>query len=116
MAHRLWDEPYCPLPRRLIASADVWSLDHLRKLAASGQKAVAELLLALIAAGIGMTIAGSSAPSSGVNISSRIGWTFKPTVAGARLPCVGLQVGVGTLAALALYELWLGTELGGRLS
>jgi glycerol-1-phosphate dehydrogenase [NAD(P)+] len=110
MAHWLWGEPYCPLPRRLVAFVDDWDLLDLRRIASGDQNAIVHLLMALILSGIGMTIAGSSAPSSGGEHLLSHWWDMQ-IERQQRPPALhGLQVGIGTLVALALYDLLLATE------
>ncbi|MFA0751888.1 MAG: hypothetical protein SLRJCFUN_002291 [Candidatus Fervidibacter sp.] len=110
LARWLWDEPYCPLPRRLVAFADEWDLRYLQRIASGDPNAVTNLLMALLLSGIGMTIAGSSAPSSGGEHLLSHWWDMQAERQ-QRVPALhGLQVGIGTLVALALYDLLLATE------
>ncbi len=110
ISHFLWGEPYCPLPRQLLEPADAWLQERLGALAQNEPNAVNGLLHALIVSGMGMTIAGSSTPSSGgEHLISH--WLEMQAYRQGREPALhGLQVGIGTLVALALYEMWLETE------
>lgn len=110
ISNLLWGEHYCPLPRKLVAEADVWLQKHLANLAKGEPKAVTGLLEALLLSGIGMTIAGSSTPSSGAeHLISH--WLEMKAISEGKEPALhGLQVGVGTLVALTVYEMLLETE------
>ncbi len=110
MSHWLWGEPYCPLPRRLVAFVDEWDLARLQRLASGDQNAIADLLIALILSGVGMTIAGSSTPSSGGEHLLSHWWDMQAQRHHRHPALHGLQVGIGTLVALALYDLLLSTE------
>jgi len=111
ISNLLWGEHYCPQPIKLVAGADGWLQSHLTELAANEPEAVAGLLEALLLSGMGMTIAGSSTPSSGAeHLISH--WLEMKAVNEGREPALhGLQVGVGTLVALTLYEMLLETKL-----
>jgi glycerol-1-phosphate dehydrogenase [NAD(P)+] len=110
ISNLLWGEHYCPLPRKLVADADEWLQKHLSDLARNEPQAVAGLLEALLLSGIGMTIAGSSTPSSGAeHLISH--WLEMKAIREGREPDLhGLQVGVGTLVALTVYEMLLETS------
>ncbi len=110
LSHFLWGEPYCPLPRQLLEPLDPWLQARLELLARNEPETVAGLLQALIISGMGMTIAGSSTPSSGgEHLISH--WLEMKAYREGREPALhGLQVGIGTLVALALYEMLLETD------
>jgi glycerol-1-phosphate dehydrogenase [NAD(P)+] len=110
IANLLWGEHYCPLPRKLVAETDEWLQKHLTELAKNEPRAVAGLLEALLLSGIGMTIAGSSTPSSGAeHLISH--WLEMRAVSEGEEPALhGLQVGIGTLIALTIYEMLLETK------
>lgn len=110
IANLLWDEHYCPLPRKLVAEADEWLQKRLTGLAKNEPKAVAGLLEALLLSGIGMTIAGSSTPSSGAEHLISHWLEMKAVNRGEEPTLHGLQVGIGTLTALTIYEMLLETE------
>ncbi len=110
ISNLLWGEHYCPLPRKLVADADEWLQNHLSNLANNEPQAVAGLLEALLLSGIGMTIAGSSTPSSGgEHLISH--WLEMKAIREVREPDLHwLQVGIGTLVALTVYEMLLETS------
>ncbi len=110
ISNLLWGEHYCPLPRKLVAEADKWLQKHLTDLAKNEPEAVLGLLEALLLSGIGMTIAGSSTPSSGAeHLISH--WLEMKMLSERKEPALhGLQVGIGTLVALTIYEMLLETE------
>ncbi len=110
ISHFLWGEPYCPLPRQLLEPADAWLQERLSALAQNKPNAVNGLLHALIVSGMGMTIAGSSTPSSGGEHLISHWLEMRAYQQGHEPALHGLQVGIGTLVALALYEMWLETE------
>ena len=82
------------------------------KLAQSEPNAVAGLLEALLLSGIGMTIAGSSTPSSGAEHLISHWLEMKALREGKERTLHGLQVGIGTLVALTVYEMLLETVPG----
>lgn len=110
LAHFLWDEGYCPLPRQLLEPWEARLEERWALLREGEPKAVVGLLAALVDSGVGMTIAGSSSPASGgEHLISH--WLDMQAKRSGRKPSLhGLQVGLGTLVAAALYELWLETE------
>ncbi|MCS3918953.1 iron-containing alcohol dehydrogenase [Fervidibacter sacchari] len=110
ISNLLWGEHYCPLPRKLVADADEWLQKHLSDLANNEPQAVAGLLEALLLSGIGMTIAGSSTPSSGAEHLISHWLEMKAIKEGRKPDLHGLQVGVGTLVALTVYEMLLETS------
>lgn len=110
IANLLWGEHYCPLPRKLVAEADEWLQKHLTELSRNEPKAVAGLLEALLLSGIGMTIAGSSTPSSGAEHLISHWLEMKAVNRGEEPALHGLQVGIGTLTALTIYEMLLETK------
>jgi len=110
ISNLLWGEHYCPLPRKLVADADEWLQKHLSDLANNEPQAVAGLLEALLLSGIGMTIAGSSTPSSGAEHLISHWLEMKAIREGKEPDLHGLQVGIGTLVALTVYEMLLETS------
>ena len=110
ISNLLWGEHYCPLPRKLVADADEWLQKHLSDLANNEPQAVVGLLEALLLSGIGMTVAGSSTPSSGAeHLISH--WLEMKAIREGREPDLhGLQVGIGTSVALTVYEMLLETK------
>lgn len=112
ISNLLWGELYCPLPRRLVAEADEWLEGHLVELRENEHRAVTYLLEALLLSGIGMTIAGSSTPSSGAEHLISHWLEMKALKEGKEPSLHGLQVGIGTLVALTLYEMLLETTSG----
>jgi len=110
ISNLLWGEHYCPLPRKLVADADEWLQKHLSDLANNEPQAVAGLLEALLLSGIGMTIAGSSTPSSGAEHLISHWLEMKAVREGKEPNLHGLQVGIGTLVALTVYEMLLETS------
>ncbi|MCS7265521.1 MAG: sn-glycerol-1-phosphate dehydrogenase [Armatimonadetes bacterium] len=110
ISNLLWGEHYCPLPRKLVAEADNWLQNRLTDLSRNEPEAVSVLLEALLLSGIGMTIAGSSMPSSGAeHLISH--WLEMKAISEGKEPALhGLQVGIGTLVALTVYEMLLETE------
>ncbi|MFA0742958.1 MAG: hypothetical protein DFNUSKGM_003091 [Candidatus Fervidibacter sacchari] len=110
ISNLLWGEHYCPLPRKLVADADEWLQKHLSDLANNEPQAVAGLLEALLLSGIGMTIAGSSTPSSGAEHLISHWLEMKAVREGKEPNLHGLQVGIGTLVALTVYEMLLETK------
>ncbi|MFN3422425.1 MAG: iron-containing alcohol dehydrogenase, partial [Armatimonadota bacterium] len=110
IANLLWGEHYCPLPRKLVAEADEWLQKHLTEMAKNEPKAVAGLLEAFLLSGIGMIIAGSSTPSSGAEHLISHWLEMKAVNKGEEPALHGLQVGIGTLTALTIYEILLETK------
>ncbi len=110
ISNLLWGEHYCPMPRRLVAEADEWLQERLKSLANNETEAVAGLLEALLISGVGMTIAGSSTPSSGAeHLISH--WLEMKALSEGKEPALhGFQVGIGTLIALTIYEMLLETK------
>jgi len=109
ISNLLWGEHYCPLPRKLVAETDEWLQRHLTDLARNEPEAVTGLLEALLLSGIGMTVAGSSTPSSGAEHLISHWLEMKALREGKEPALHGLQVGIGTLVALTIYEMLLET-------
>lgn len=101
---------YCPLPRMGVSSAERKLEGRLKGIRRSDPDAVASLLDALIESGISMTVAGSSAPASGgEHLISH--WLDMQAHRAGRCPAMhGEQVGIGTLVASKIYEIWLSSS------
>lgn len=110
ISNLLWGEPYCPLPLKLVTNFDSQLQENLTALARNEPNAVVKLLEALIASGMGMTVVGSSTPSSGAEHLISHWLEMKATREGKEPALHGLQVGIGTLVALNLYQILLETK------
>lgn len=103
-AHCLRNDYYCHRPRefnegiqdRLFASAEA--------IGRRAPEAVALVLEALILSGFGMVIAGSSAPASGGEHLISHYLDMKHALYGTANDLHGIQVGIGTVYALGLWE------------
>jgi glycerol-1-phosphate dehydrogenase [NAD(P)+] len=110
LSHLLLGGYYCPLPRKGVTSAEKRLEGRLEGIARSLPESVSALLDALIESGISMTVAGSSTPASGgEHLISH--WLDMQAHRSGRTPAMhGEQVGIGTLVAAKIYEIWLETD------
>jgi glycerol-1-phosphate dehydrogenase [NAD(P)+] len=106
------DEPYCPLPGRLLSDAFIAGLDQFPALATRDEQAVVELMRLLLLSGLGMTIAGTSSPASGGEHLVSHYWDMVNLASGRRLRLHGAQVGVASVAMNALFGQLLTIHLG----
>jgi glycerol-1-phosphate dehydrogenase [NAD(P)+] len=106
------DEPYCPMPGRMLSEAFDRALDLFPKLAEREVDAVLALFELLVMSGITMTVAGTSSPASGGEHLLSHYWDMTNLRDGRPLKLHGAQVGVASLAMDALYTEVLGAEFG----
>ncbi len=104
LAALLRDDHFCPRIATLVAEAD----EYCRAVAAAARRgeasAVAVLTAGLILAGIGMTMADSSAPGSGGGHLISHYWDMTAPARSRWRSLHGLQVALGDLICAALYE------------
>jgi len=113
LASLLNGDPFCMLPYKIVASFEE---DYFRDdIDLSNPGTTTALMNALLYSGIGMTIAGSSAPASGAeHLVSHFLDMHAPYA--RRTPDFhGAQVGVATIFTAALYEKLMGMNVDGIL-
>ena len=108
--HLLFDDYYCARSVGLIADIEPLYLDHPADLKTRTPRALAALFKSLLLTGAAMTMAETSAPSSGGE--HMIGHTLDmmSSVDGVPHDLHGRQVGVGTVLASELYRRVLALE------
>jgi len=106
----LFGDFYCERAVGLIADIEPMYLDHPERLPERSDEAVEALFYALLLTGVAMTMADTSAPSSGGEHLISHSLDMMSSVDGADHDLHGRQVGVGTILASELYRRVLATE------
>ncbi len=106
----LFDDPYCQRTVDLVAEIEPLYVDAPQAVAARRPRAINAIFDALLLTGIGMTLAGSSAPASGGEHLISHSLDMMASIDGHGHDLHGRQVGVGTLLTTALYEQVLAVE------
>jgi len=104
LAHLIWGEYFCDLPRLLGEDLEPLYLGHPEAFAQGNSEAIAALTEALLYSGISMVLAGSSAPASGGEHLISHCLDMRAAFMGREPSLHGAQVGVATLVMAALYE------------
>jgi len=102
--HLLFGDYYCPRSVGLIAEIEPLYLDHPEDLPTRKPQAVGAIYQALLLTGAAMTMAESSAPSSGGEHMVSHALDMMSLVDGAGHDLHGRQVGVGTILTSDLYR------------
>lgn len=103
-AHSLRGDYYCPRPSEFYEGTQERIFDAAPRAARGDPEAVAVVLELLMLAGFAMVVAGSSAPASGGEHLISHYLDMKHTTKGTPKDLHGIQVGVGTVYALGLWE------------
>lgn len=109
-AHHIRGGFHTDRPRKLVLGIQEQLFDRAQEIGAGNPEAVGLALDALLLSGFGMVLAGSSAPASGGEhlISHYV--DMKHALYGSSNDLHGIQVGVGTVYALGLWEKVLDLE------
>ena len=108
--HRLFGDYYCPRAVGLLADVEPLYLDHPQDLLARRPETVEALFMALLLAGVGMTMAETSFPASGGEHLIGHSLDMMASVDGAEHDLHGRQVGIGTILACEVYRRVLAVE------
>ena len=103
-AHFLRQDYYCARPSEFYEGTQERLLAAAPRVAQRDPEALATVLEVLILAGFAMVVAGSSAPASGGEHLISHYLDMKHATEGTRKDLHGVQVGVGTVYALGLWE------------
>lgn len=109
LSRLLLDEWHCSEPGRIVNRAIDGVVDQAAAIGRHEPTAVCDLFEALVLSGFSMTVAGGSAPASGGEHLVSHYWDMMIPKTDLFERLHGLQVGVGTLASLAVYETVLAT-------
>ncbi|MBP3655612.1 MAG: iron-containing alcohol dehydrogenase [Clostridia bacterium] len=105
MSHLVTGEYYCANVAALMRATMKKIVDHAPGLARRDPDAVQATVEGLVLSGIAMSFAGISRPASGVEHYYSHLWEMMALERGMSFELHGIQVGVGTLKALRLYDI-----------
>ena len=108
ISHLITGEYYCESVAQLMRSALKKIMANVEKLMARDPDAVAAVAEGLVLAGLGMAYAGISRPASGLEHYFSHMWEMMALERGLPYDLHGIQVGVGTMLSLKLYQ-WIRT-------
>ena len=108
ISHLITGEYYCEAIAQLMRSALKKIMANVEKLMARDPDAVAAVAEGLVIAGLGMAYAGISRPASGLEHYFSHMWEMMALERGLPYDLHGIQVGVGTILTLRLYQ-WIRT-------
>ena len=97
-------EYYCESIADLMRSAVKKIVDNVEKLTQRDPEAVLAVAEGLVIAGLGMAFAGCSRPASGIEHYFSHMWEMMALERGLPYDLHGIQVGVGTVMSMRLYE------------
>ena len=106
ISHLITGEYYCEAVAQLMRSALSKIMANVEKLMARDPDAVAAVAEGLVIAGVGMAYAGISRPASGLEHYFSHMWEMMALERGLPYDLHGIQVGVGTVLSLKLYQ-WI---------
>ena len=106
ISHLINGEYYCEAIAQLMRSALRKIMANVEKLMARDPDAVAAVAEGLVLAGLGMAYAGISRPASGIEHYFSHMWEMMALERGLPYDLHGIQVGVGTMLSLRLYQ-WI---------
>ena len=108
ISHLITGEYYCEAVAQLMRSALKKVMGNVEKLMARDPDAVAAVAEGLVIAGLSMAYAGMSRPASGLEHYFSHMWEMMALERGLPYDLHGIQVGVGTVLSLKLYQ-WIRT-------
>jgi len=111
LAHWVCGSYYCGAPERVVFEAEARAAEAAEGIGRGDPESVARLTEALLASGVSMALAGTSAPASGGEHLLSHFWDMTAAEEGRREGLHGAQVGVATIAMAALYEELLGVDV-----
>ncbi len=100
----LFGGSYCALPSAIVAESEVFYIERPESIAAGEKDSVDALFKGLLISGIGMSLAGSSAPASGGEHLLSHFWDMREDLTGRVPEYHGLQVGAGIVMSAVCYE------------
>lgn len=104
IAHLVHGDPYCPEIAALVRSSFQKVVDNAPDLMQRSDAALAAVVEGLILSGVAMAFAGNSRPASGLEHYFSHVWEMQALARGKTSDLHGVQVGVGTLLTLWIYE------------
>ena len=104
LASIIHGDPYCPQIAELVRASLQKVVDHAPGLMARDEEAIGAVAEGLILSGICMAFAGNSRPASGLEHYFSHVWEMQALQHGKSSDLHGIQVGVGTLLVLWLYD------------
>ena len=104
IAKLLLDEYHCPVVAAMVETALQRVVDASAGLMARDPEAVKAVMEGMVIAGFAMKYAGISRPASGIEHYFSHVWDMRSLAFGTDWDLHGIQVGVGTLLALKLYD------------
>jgi len=105
IAHKITGEYYCPSVAALVKRSLETVSAGIQAAAAKSDKAIRELMNALVLSGIAMSFAGNSRPASGSEHHLSHYWEMTYLFEGKKAVLHGTKVGIGTIAVIRAYEL-----------
>lgn len=105
LAHLITGEYFCPYVEQLVQESIRRVSDAASRIMSRDHQAVADLMEGLVLSGIAMSYIGNSRPASGSEHHLSHFWEMMFLQHGEHGAWHGTKVGVGTLAALRLYEM-----------
>ena len=110
ISHIVYDDPYCEEIAGMVRSCLRNIVDHADGLMKREPEALKAVLEGLVISGISMAFAEISRPASGLEHYFSHIWEMKALQKGEPSDLHGIQVGVGTLLVLWIYEHMLNME------
>lgn len=104
LAHWIHGDPYCPEIAALVRSSLQKVVDNAADLMDRSDAALEAVVEGLILSGVAMAFAGNSRPASGLEHYFSHVWEMRALAQGKTSDLHGIQVGVGTLLTLWIYE------------
>ena len=97
-------ETYCPEVAALVRSSLKKVVDEANGLVSRDERAVKSVIEGLLLSGIGMAFIGNSRPASDLDHYFSHCWEMMALAKGEKSDLHGVQVGIGTLLTLKIYE------------
>ncbi|NLL53655.1 MAG: sn-glycerol-1-phosphate dehydrogenase [Clostridiales bacterium] len=108
MAHLIIDEYYCEEIARLIRRSVKDIMDNADRLASRDPAVIRAITEGLVLSGVAMSFAENSRPASGLEHYFSHMWEMMAPERGVKPDFHGIQVGVGTMTCLKLFD-WIRT-------
>lgn len=104
ISNRITDEPYCPTIAQIVRLSLKKCIERARNLADRDPLVIAAVFEGLTLSGVAMSFARSSRPASGIEHYFSHMWEMMAMERHAKADFHGIQVGVGTVLSLGLYD------------
>ena len=108
IAHLVLDEYYCEEIAKLMRRSVKRIVDNADKLKSRGHEVIEAIMEGLVLSGVAMSFADTSRPASGMEHYFSHMWEMMAAQRHTQADLHGIQVGVGTLLTLKLYD-WMQT-------